>query len=247
MTTSSTPLLEDILFLDIETVAQTHHWSELDADWQHLWTEKSRFQRERKQITPEQSYEEAGIYAEFGKIICISAGYFRQEKEDFKFHVTSFYGTDERQILETFVAFVDGSWRKLCAHNGKEFDFPFLCRRLLVHGLEIPDVLDLSGKKPWENPHIDTMEMWKFGDFKHYTSLRLLAKLLHLPTPKDDIDGSRIREVFYQDNDLERIERYCKKDVVTVARIYLRLKTMGDLTEDELCWESPTRLDLQPA
>ena len=245
MASPSKPLaLEDILFLDIETVAQTPTLNELDADWQRLWLEKSRYNRERKQQTVEASYEEAGIYAEFGKIICISAGYFDREQNDRVFHVTSFYGTDENTILSSFIDFLDGHWRMLCAHNGKEFDFPYLCRRLLVHGFELPEPLDLAGKKPWENPHIDTMEMWKFGDYKHYSSVRLLAKLFDIPTPKDDIDGSQVREVYYLDHDLERIERYCQKDVITVARLYMRLRAMGNLSDHAIRWLPPQRFDI---
>jgi 3'-5' exonuclease len=241
---SKPPALEDILFLDIETVSQTETLNELDNEWQQLWLEKSKYNRERKQQTIEASYEEAGIYAEFGKIICISAGYFEHEDNSQVFKVTSFFGNDEYHLLESFIQFLETGWRRLCAHNGKEFDFPYLCRRMLVNGFELPSNLDLAGKKPWENPHIDTMEMWKFGDYKHYSSVRLLAKLFDIPTPKDDIDGSQVRDVFYLDNDIDRIERYCKKDVVTVARLYLRLCSMESFADRAIQWLPMSRYDI---
>jgi len=228
MTTLSTLQPEEILFVDIETVSLCQYFNELDEEWQQLWLEKSKYQRERKQTSPEESYEEAGIYAEFGKIICVSAGFFISENSNTRFRVTSFFGTDEKSLLESFAQLLDQHqdkpFRMMCAHNGKEFDFPYLCRRMLVHGIALPDLLDLAGKKPWENPHLDTMEMWKFGDYKHYTSLDLLACILNIPTPKDDIDGSQIARIYYEENDLERIKKYCEKDVITVAQIFRRFR-----------------------
>jgi hypothetical protein len=247
MTTLSTLQPEEILFVDIETVSLCQYFNELDEEWQQLWLEKSKYQRERKQTSPEESYEEAGIYAEFGKIICVSAGFFISENSNTRFRVTSFFGTDEKSLLESFAQLLDQHqdkpFRMMCAHNGKEFDFPYLCRRMLVHGIALPDLLDLAGKKPWENPHLDTMEMWKFGDYKHFTSLRLLAKLFNIPTPKDDIDGSMVRSVFYDHLDLPRIERYCKKDVVTVARVLLGLKALPPLADHQIIWLDGKRLD----
>jgi len=252
MTTSIQSLRpEEILFVDIETVSSKRHLHELDEEWQALWLEKSRYMRERRQITPEESYEEAGIYAEFGRVICISVGYFANDPaEESTFRVTSYYGNDEKKVLIAFAQLLEQRhekpFRMMCAHNGKEFDYPYLCRRMIVHGLTLPNLLDMAGKKPWENQHLDTMELWKFGDYKHFSSLRLLAKLFDIPTPKDDIDGSMVRNVFYEDDDLSRIEQYCKKDVVTVARVLVHFKALGPLPDHRIHWVEGQRFDAAP-
>lgn len=229
---------EEVLFLDIETVPAMPSFDTLDEEFQSLWKDKSRFIRERQSIELDESYHQAGIYAEFGKIVCISAGYFTQRMGERLFRVTSYFGHDEAELLMRFADMLRQRYQNpftlLCAHNGKEFDFPYLSRRLLVKGIELPDMLDMAGKKPWEIPHLDTMELWKFGDYKHYTSLKLLAKIFGVPTPKDDIDGSQVRSVYYEDNDLDRIERYCKKDVVTVAQIFLRYRGESLLPAEQI-------------
>ena len=230
--------LDEVLFLDIETVPQVPSFEDLDEDFQHLWTEKSRFVREKKGLEISESYAEAGVYAEFGKIIVIGVGYFSQSFGERVFRVTSFYGDDETEVLSEFAKllerFTNNPFRVLCAHNGKEFDFPYLSRRFLINRLPLPAMLDMAGKKPWEIPHLDTLELWKFGDYKHYTSLKLLAKIFGVPTPKDDIDGSMVREVYYKENDLERIERYCRKDVITVAQLMLCYKNQPLVEEDQI-------------
>lgn len=219
---------EEILFIDIETVPGTQDFNSLDEDFQLLWTEKSRFMREKNNIDIEESYHSAGIYAEFGKIICIGAGYFTSRSGGYEFRSTSFSGDDENAILSDFAMLLNkrfnDPFKLLCAHNGKEFDFPYLSRRMLIHGIELPEMLDTAGKKPWEIQHLDTMELWKFGDYKNYTSLKLLARLFGIPTPKDDIDGSMVREVYYTERDIDRIDRYCRKDVLTVAQLFLKYK-----------------------
>lgn len=220
--------IEEILFLDIETVPQSSAFDQLDEEFRKLWEEKSAYIRERKELTTEKSYESAGIYAEFGKVVCIGLGYFAQQKGERVFRVTSFSGHDERKILSDFSNLLNSRTRNpfnyLCAHNGKEFDYPYLCRRLLINGLPLPAMLNIAGKKPWEVSHLDTLDLWKFGDFKHYTSLKLLAKIFGIPTPKDDIDGSQVRSVYYEEKNLERIDRYCRKDVFTLAQVFLRYK-----------------------
>lgn len=230
--------LDNVLFLDIETVSAVRHFDDLDAEWQALWSDKSKWIRERDDLTLSQSYGRAGIYAEFGKIVCISVGYFAQSFGERRFRVTSFYGEDEAQLLQEFADLLNShfnfSGHVLCAHNGKEFDFPYIARRMLIQGLELPRMLNIAGKKPWEVPHLDTMELWKFGDFKNYTSLKLLAQVFGIPTPKDDIDGSQVGHVYWEERDLERIERYCKKDVVTVAQLVLKFRGEQLLEEDEV-------------
>ncbi|MEO2050523.1 MAG: 3'-5' exonuclease [Allomuricauda sp.] len=226
--------LEHILFLDIETVPQKQQFSELDETSQALWELKSQYQR-KDEFTAEEFYERAGIWAEFGKIVCISVGYFNMKGEQRTFRVTSFHG-DEVHILKQFKQLLKDHFSQakhlLCAHNGKEFDFPYIARRMVINGINLPYKLDLFGKKPWEVPHLDTMELWKFGDYKHYTSLKLLAYVLGIPSPKEDMDGSMVKDVYYEENDLDRIITYCELDVVTTAQVFLRMRN-EDLLKDE--------------
>lgn len=228
--------LDDILFLDIETVPLHQQYSELSAETQMLWEEKTRYQR-KEEISAEEFYDRAGIWAEFGKIVCISVGYFSFRHQQRTFRVTSFTG-EEKNLLEDFSRLVNEHFSRpnklFCAHNGKEFDFPYISRRMIINGIEIPQKLQLFGKKPWEIPHLDTMEMWKFGDYKHYTSLKLLAHILGIPSPKDDIDGSEVRNVFYNEGDIDRIATYCEKDTITVAQILLRFRNDTLLDDDEI-------------
>lgn len=228
--------LEDVLFLDIETVPLAEDYTELSETERFLWEEKTKYQR-KDEISPEAFYERAGIWAEFGKIVCISAGFFSFRNEQRTFRVKSFIG-EEITILKEFTQLLNQHFSRinklLCAHNGKEFDFPFIARRLIINGLEIPPKLQLFGKKPWEIPHLDTLELWKFGDYKHFTSLRLLAHVLGIPSPKDDIDGSQIREVFYKEKNIDRIATYCEKDTITVAQVILRLRGEELLEDDEI-------------
>ena len=220
--------LNSILFLDIETVPQHDGHENLPEEWKTLWNLKASYLIRNKETETAQSiYPRAGIYAEFGKIICISCGVLMGTGEEKKLIIKSFCGDDEKLLLHQFCEMLckwsaEGN-KLLCAHNGKEFDFPYLCRRLIVNHLPIPEILKLSGKKPWDVPHLDTLELWKFGDYKSYTSLNLLAYTLGIPTPKDDIDGSRVHEVYWKEKDLGRIVTYCQKDVVTVAQVYLRM------------------------
>lgn len=228
--------LEHILFLDIETVPQHQYFTELDDTSKALWEQKSQYQR-KEDFSAEEFYERAGIWAEFGKIVCISVGYFVLKGDIRNFRVTSFFG-EEVKILKDFKTLLETHFNKphhlLCAHNGKEFDFPYIARRLIINGIDIPFKLDLFGKKPWEVPHLDTLELWKFGDYKTYTSLKLMAHVLGIPSPKDDIDGSEVRGVFYEENDIDRIVIYCEKDTVTVAQILLRLRNDDILNADEI-------------
>ncbi|MBU3820712.1 3'-5' exonuclease [Flavobacteriaceae bacterium XHP0103] len=229
--------LENILFLDIETVPELPTFSNLDETKQALWELKSQYQRKEDE-SAEDFYERAGIWAEFGKIICISVGYFKiQSEENRQFRVTSFYG-DEVTILKDFknllISHFSETKHLLCAHNGKEFDFPYIARRMIINNIELPYKLNLFGKKPWEVPHLDTLELWKFGDYKTYTSLKLLTNVLGIPSPKDDIDGSEVYRVYYEENDIDRIITYCEKDTVAVAQIFLRLRGDAILNDHEI-------------
>lgn len=228
--------LEHILFLDIETVPEKEQFQELDDVKQELWEQKSKYQR-KDDFTAEEFYDRAGIWAEFGKIVCISVGYFKQQGETLNFRVTSFYG-DEAKLLKDFKNLLNGHFNEakhvLCAHNGKEFDFPYIARRMIINGISLPWKLDLFGKKPWEVPHLDTMDLWKFGDYKHYTSLKLMANILSIPSPKEDIDGSMVRDVFYEDKDLDRIITYCELDVVTTAQVFLKLRNEAILEDHQI-------------
>ncbi len=221
--------LQHILFLDIETVPQYPSFDQLPDEWKELWTRKSEvLLRNREHESTETIYPRAGIYAEFGKIICISCGFVQGSGDDKKLLLKSFTGDNEALLLLEFSAMLkkwsSSNTQYLCAHNGREFDFPYLCRRMIINRIPIPAVLNSSGKKPWEVTHLDTMEMWKFGDFKSYTSLNLLAHALQIPTPKDDIDGSRVWEVYWQEKNMDRIAAYCQKDVITTVQVFLRMQ-----------------------
>ncbi|MDZ4794737.1 MAG: 3'-5' exonuclease [Bacteroidota bacterium] len=218
----------NILFLDIETVPQFPEYDQLPDDWKKLWDTKSNtLAKYHEGQTNESLYPRAGIYAEFGKIVCISCGVLHGNREQRKIILKSFAGDEECILLEQFSGMLNkwaaGEQKFLCGHNGKEFDFPYLCRRMIINDLPIPPLLNISGKKPWEVNHFDTLELWKFGDFKSFTSLNLLAHTLGIATPKDDIDGSMVWEVYWKEKNLPRIVTYCQKDVVTVAQILLRM------------------------
>jgi uncharacterized protein YprB with RNaseH-like and TPR domain len=228
-----------ILFLDIETVPQYSSYNEQPEDWKTLWGLKAQYLiRNKEEETVETIYPRAGIYAEFGKIICISCGFIQGTGADKKIILKSFAGDEEKKLLYEFSDMLkkwsaDGS-KFLCAHNGKEFDFPYLCRRMVINQVAIPSILNMSGKKPWEVNHLDTMDLWKFGDFKNYTSLNLLAHSLGIQTPKDDIDGSMVWEVYWKEKNLPRIVTYCQKDVVTVAQIFLRMNGEPLIREENI-------------
>ena len=228
--------IEHILFLDIETVPQEKAYNELSEEKRKLWVEKSKYQR-KEEFTPEEFYDRAGIWAEFGKIICISVGFFKYKNDIRSFRVTTFQGGEEK-LLRDFSTLLDTHFYKphhlLCAHNGKEFDFPYIARRLIIHNLPIPAKLDLFGKKPWEVPHLDTLELWKFGDHKHYTSLKLLTNVLGIPSPKEDIDGSEVRDVYYIDHGIGRIINYCERDVVAIAQVILKMRQEELLSDAEI-------------
>ena len=216
---------ENILFLDIETVPEVENFTDLSEEKQTLFSLKTQYQR-KEETAVEDFYERAGIWAEFGKIVCISVGYFIHfNTNERAFRTKSFYG-EEAKLLQDFKQLLDKHYYKpqhlLCAHNGKEFDFPYIARRMIIHRIALPESLNLFGKKPWEIPHLDTMELWKFGDYKHYTSLKLLTSILGIPSPKGDIDGSMVGTVFYKEKNITRIVKYCEKDTIAVAQLLLR-------------------------
>ncbi|MFN4083184.1 MAG: 3'-5' exonuclease [Bacteroidia bacterium] len=230
--------LTKVLVLDVETVPQYDGFNEMPEQWQKLWIKKAQFLKKEPTENESDIYNRAGIYAEFGKIICISVGYFSSNGKGYSFKVKSFYGDDEIQILKEFSALVERHFSDagylLCAHNGKEFDFPYIARRCVINGLSIPDILNTSGKKPWEVNLLDTMELWKFGDYKSFTSLELLATALNIKTPKDDIDGSEVWRIYWHEKNIERIKNYCQKDVVTVARLLLKFKDNSELLDEDI-------------
>ncbi len=221
--------IEEIIFLDIETVPLASEYNGLNEKWKQLWEHKMRFQINNDEPV-EVLYNRAGIYAEFGRIICISAGYVTQKNGDLFFRVKSFFNEDEKTLLQEFFnaldAFTKVGKRRLCAHNGQEFDYPYIARRALVNNLQLPKLFDIAGSKPWEikDQLIDTLQLWKFGDYKHYTSLSLMCELFNIPTPKDDIDGSQVAQIFWEEKDIERIVRYCEKDTLAVANLLLKYK-----------------------
>lgn len=219
----------NVMVIDVETVPQYRNYNELPDIFKPLWEKKTQYQR--KEETAEEFYRNAGIQAEFGKIVCISAGMFTRGGG---FRVKSFASHNEAELLADFASTLNGRPDKLilCGHNAKEFDFPYICRRMLVNGIKLPVQLQIAGKRPWEICHLDTMDLWKFGDYKNFTSLNLLAAIFNIPTPKDDIDGSMVGSVYWDDNQLERICTYCQKDVITTAQLLKRFKGEPLITDD---------------
>ncbi|MCW3076798.1 MAG: 3-5 exonuclease [Bacteroidetes bacterium] len=223
--------IENILFLDIETVPLTYKYNALDRFTKELWDRKWQF---NKEVPAENQYEKAGIYAEFAKVVCIGVGFYNGNK----FRIKALSSENEVDILKELSDLLEQHFNTsahlLCAHNGKEFDFPFLCRRFLINNLPLPKALQIQGMRPWEVRHIDTMDLWKFGDVKNYSSLNLLAHVLGIPSPKDEMDGSQVSKTFYEEKNLEKISSYCKKDVITLARVYNRFAGAGNLHEDDI-------------
>lgn len=217
--------LSKVLFIDIETVPIVRDYQELDEEWKQLWERKMHY-RISEENSPESLYEKAGIFAEFGKVVCVSLGVLGTQKNKREFRLKSIYDDDERKLLsklgEILDQFSQSSEALLCAHNGKEFDFPYLSRRFLINELKLPSLLNIAGRKPWEVQHLDTMQLWRFGDYKHYTSLQLLCKLFKIDSPKINMDGSQVSEVYYKDGDLKTISKYCQSDVLAVAQLLLR-------------------------
>jgi DNA polymerase elongation subunit (family B) len=231
--------LRDILFLDIETVANTNDFASLDERMKTQWARKAGFfKRDHGQSDEDLYHERAGIYAEFGKVICIAVGkFFDLESGELGLKTKVYSGHDEKVLLLEFKGMVekmDASTLRLCAHNGKEFDYPYLCRRMLIHSIALPEALNLGGKKSWEVPHLDTLELWKFGDYKHFTSLDLLAAVFNIPSSKNNIDGSRVNHVYHQEQDLPRISEYCRGDVVVLAQLFLKLKGQPLITDTQI-------------
>lgn len=230
--------VENLFFIDIETVSCSENYELLTDEWKELWTEKIN-KALPDNITPEEYYpRRAGIMAEFAKVVCISFGYIKTENGKSQLRIKSFYSEDEKEILEKFIDTVCQMQAKnnwcFTGHNIKEFDIPFLCRRILVNNISIPDCFNFQAMKPWDVPVLDTLHLWRFGDYKHYTSLKLLAATLGVPSPKDDIDGSKVGEVYWSEKDLQRIALYCQKDVATVANIILRFKNLPLLSEEQI-------------
>lgn len=230
--------IEKILFLDIETVPQFPNFQELDEKTQKLWEKKAQRIKSDEDETVADTYSKAGIYAEFGKIVCISVGFVRQTLTGKELRIKSYANRDEETLLKEFAGllneYYNSPYHLLCGHNAKEFDFPYIARRMLINGIRLPQTLNIAGKKPWEIAHIDTMELWKFGDFKNYTSLEVLTHIFGIPTPKDDIDGSQVGSVFWEEDDLERIVKYCQKDVAALVQLFLKYRLEDMITEGDI-------------
>lgn len=231
--------IKNILFVDIETVPMVADFDELPLALRDLWIRKALTIKDSEGLTPQELFfEKAGIFSEFGKIICISAGFFYGAEDDLMFRCKTFWDDSEKVLLENFANLLEEKFNSpdhyICGHNVKEFDIPYMARRMLINQVPLPHILNIPGRKPWEVKFIDTLELWKFGDYKNYTSLALLAAVFNLPTPKDDIAGNDVARVYWRENNLERIAVYCSKDVVTTARLYLRYCIAGDLPDDRV-------------
>lgn len=229
---------EKILFIDIETVPQTYAHQDLDSKTLELFDAKTRFLQNDEKSSEDVYKDRAGIYAEFGKIVCISVGFIRNRITGRQMRLKSFYHSDEETLLKQFKSLIEetfpNTYYAMCGHNAKEFDFPYICRRMLINGISLPEPLNMAGKKPWEIPHLDTLELWKFGDYKAFTSLALLCHVFEIPTPKDDISGADVARVYYEENNLERIKVYCEKDVIALMQLYLRMSGEPLVNEAEI-------------
>jgi DNA polymerase elongation subunit (family B) len=238
--------LSSIVFLDIETVSGKKNYSDLNPVMQEMWTIKSDSLQKRQDETlrknADETYNEmSAIYSEFGKIVCISVGVFRKDKNGIlKFHTKSYFGHDEKKLLEDFKVLLEKHYNNpkkhfICGHNIKEFDIPYICRRMVINGLALPDMLDFHGKKPWDLEYLlDTLNLWRFGDYKAYTSLKLLCAIFDIPTPKDDIDGSEVGKTYWEENDVDRIEQYCRKDVLATARVLIRMMNQDPMSFEHI-------------
>jgi predicted PolB exonuclease-like 3'-5' exonuclease len=231
--------IENLFLLDIETVSGVQHFNLLNDEWKELWSEKILKSLPTDTTAEEYYPRRAAILAEFAKVVCISTGYFKKENNQWKLRLKSFYSENEKEVLESFTKMLEQLHARnsrwiFTGHNIKEFDIPFLSRRMLVNNIEIPPYIDFQNMKPWDTPVLDTLHLWRFGDYKHYTSLKLLAATLGVPSPKDDIDGSKVGEVFWEEKNLERIAIYCQKDVATVANVLLRFKGLPLLNEQQI-------------
>ncbi|MEN9290345.1 MAG: hypothetical protein RLZZ357_188 [Bacteroidota bacterium] len=230
--------LEKILFLDIETVPQVYQFQDLDEKGQSLFEQKNRFQVGPEKGIDQVYNERGGILAEFGKIVCISVGMVHDSGQGRAIRLKSFYHDDEETLLKQFKRLLEEHYNTpyhlLCGHNAKEFDIPYICRRMLINGIALPSILQIAGKKPWEINHLDTLELWKFGDYKSFTSLSLLCHVFQIPTPKDDISGADVARVYFEEQNLERIMIYCEKDVVALIQLFLRLKGDALIPESQI-------------
>ena len=230
--------LEKILFLDIETVPQVYQFQDLDEKGQSLFEQKNRFQVGPEKGIDQVYNERGGILAEFGKIVCISVGMVHDSGQGRAIRLKSFYHDDEETLLKQFKRLLEEHYNTpyhlLCGHNAKEFDIPYICRRMLINGIALPSILQIAGKKPWEINHLDTLELWKFGDYKSFTSLSLLCHVFQIPTPKDDITGADVARVYFEEKNLERIMIYCEKDVVALIQLFLRLKGDSLIPESQI-------------
>lgn len=234
--------VEKILFLDIETVPQTYSYQDLDEKTRELFNAKTRFSQSEEKSFETLYNERGGILAEFGKIVCISVGMVRENNLNKTIRLKSFAHDDEETLLKQFKRLLDEHYNSpshiLCGHNAKEFDIPYICRRMLINGIGLPAILDIAGKKPWEINHLDTLELWKFGDYKAFTSLALLCHVFQIPTPKDDISGADVARVYYEESDLPRIRHYCEKDVVALIQLFLKMKGDGLVADENIVYTS---------
>ncbi len=230
-------LAKNLLFIDIETVSAEGEFSRLSDRMKALWLHKASFLSNPSNLNDEDFYfDRAGIYAEYGKIISIGVGFFHwNDDNEVCLKVKSISYDDEAQVLREFKVLIEKKYKptslSLCAHNGKEFDYPYICRRMLVNGIDIPKALQISGRKPWEIPHFDTLDMWKFGDKKHYTSLELLAALFNIPSSKIELSGDQVNHTYYRENDLAKIARYCREDIIVLAQLFLKFQNLALVEE----------------
>ena len=229
---------ENLICIDIETVPCYPQFNDCPDDLKELYLKKSERLKQEHENDEEQYFNHAGIYAEFGKVICITLGLFKKKKSEYQLRIKSLSDDDEKKVLQDFAEILDKYPRpnrlQFCGHNIREFDMPFLCRRFLIQHLNLPAPMDISGKKPWDVNMVDTMQLWRFGDIKHFTSIKLLALILGIESPKGDIDGKDVGRVYWKEKNMQRIVEYCQRDVITVAQLVMRFKGMELLQGEQI-------------
>lgn len=244
-------------FVDTETIPGYKDFNDMPEELARMYERK--FGHELANNDPDKfdNFEDhyrarAALYPEFGKIVCLVIGVIFVDDKDKqeKLKLKTLCGRHEDKLLAEAAPIID-KFDSLVGHNSKEFDFPYLCKRFYVHGIQLPQILNIAGKKPWEVSLIDTMELWRFGSFKGSTSLELFAHCLGLPSPKQDMTGADVAKVYYEMFDhmkdgelpfeaesaaIQKIGKYCQGDVVTLANCYRKLKYQSVIASENVIY-----------
>ncbi len=239
--------LKQMVFIDIETIRGKKTYNDvitenpaLDDYWQTKHTqirEKEPLSYGHIEDSAEMYEKMAALYPEWGQIVCISIGQikFDEDGNPIKFTTKSFSGLYEKILLEEFNETASKIMSKYprmqwVGHNIKGFDMPYIIKRSLINGVRVPNVFHLQKQKPWESQLIDTNDVWKFNGWNG-ARLGLLTEILNIPSPKQDMDGKMVSDVFWEDGDLNRISEYCEMDINATANVMLRISGMDIITD----------------